>query len=116
MRVFPRPVSPKAAWRDLRSFLRTRTPHQFGFAAASIAIPLFLVSLFYLDGETMAYRPPTIVYVEKIDTSRSEAEIIAQQKIDAKEREAREKERQRILEENRRPFKELQKKMDDLGL
>ncbi|MEY3906799.1 MAG: hypothetical protein RIR59_1622 [Pseudomonadota bacterium] len=116
MRVFPRPVSPKAAWRDLRSFLGSRTPHQLGFAVLSLVIPFFFLALFYLDQVPMEYRPPKIVYVQKLDPNRSDADIIAQQKIDAERRDAEEKERQRILEENRRPFKELDKKLDEWGL
>ena len=64
----------------------------------------------------MEYRPPKIIYVEKLDPQRSDADIIAQQKIDKQKRDAEEAERQRILEENRRPFKELDKKLDDWGL
>ena len=116
MRVFPRPASPKAAWRDLITFVRTRQRHQFGFALLSAIIPLFLIALFYLDQVPMEYRPPKIIYVEKLDPKRSDAEIIAQQKIDKKKRDAEEAERQKILEANRRPFKELDKKLDDWGL
>ena len=116
MRVFPRPVSPLAAWRDLKAFLGSRTPHQFGFAALSITIPLFWLGMFYLDQVPTEYRPPEIVYVEKFDPNRTDAEIKAQQKIDTAERKKREAEEQRILEERRAPFKAIDKKMDDLGL
>ena len=116
MSVFPRPASPKAAWRDLKTFIKTPAPHQVGLAVLSATIPLFFVALFYLDQVPMEYRPPKIVYVEKIDPTRTDAEIIAQQKIDAKKRAAEEAERQRILEANRKPFKELDKKLDEWGL
>lgn len=116
MRFFPRPVSPIAALRDLKSFLTSRTQHQLGFAVLSIAIPLFFVALFYLDQVPMEYRPPKIIYVQKLDPNRTDAQIIAQQKIDAKKRAADEAERQKILEANRRPFKEMDKKLDEWGL
>lgn len=116
MRVFPRPVNPVAAWRDLKAFLGSRTPHQLGFAVLSITIPLFWLGLFYLDQVPMEYRPPEIVYVEKYDPNRTDEEIKAQQKIDTAERKKREAEEQRILEERRAPFKAIDKKMDELGL
>lgn len=116
MSFLPRPSNPKVALRDLITFFRTRTRHQFGFALLSLTIPLFFMALFYVDQVPMEYRPPRIVYVQKLDPNRSEAEIIAQQKIDAKKRAAEEAERQKILEANRRPFKEMDKKLDEWGL
>ena len=116
MRVFPRPVNPLAAFRDLRAFLGTCTRHQLGFAVLSIAIPLFWLGLFYLDQVPMEYRPPEIVYVEKFDPNRTDEQIKAQQKIDTAARKKHEAEVQRILEERRAPFKAIDKKMDDLGL
>ena len=116
MSVFPRPASPKAAWRDLRTFFKMPSAHKVGRALFSVSVPLFFVALFYIDQVPMEYRPPKIVYVEKIDPTRTDAEIIAQQKIDAKKRAAEEAERQRILEANRKPFKELDKKLDEWGL
>jgi hypothetical protein len=116
MSILPRPSSPKVALRDLVTFFRTRARHQIGFAFLSAAIPLFFVALFYLDAVPMEYRPPKIVYVQKLDPNRTDAQIIAQQKIDAKQRAADEAERQKILEANRRPFKEMEKKLDAWGL
>lgn len=116
MSILPRPSSPKVALGDLLTFLRTRKRHQLGFAVLSAIIPFFFIALFYIDQVPMEYRPPQIVYVEKIDPNRTDAEIIAQQKVDAKIRAAQEAERQKILEANRRPFKELDKKLDEWGL
>ncbi len=116
MSVLPRPASPKAAWRDLKSFLRTRSPHKIGFAALAITIPVFFLGLFYLDQVPMEYKEPEIIYVQKLDPNRSDAEIIADQKKDTAKRKADEAERQKILEANRKPFKEIEKKMDELGL
>ncbi len=116
MRVFPRPVSPKAAWRDLKSFLATRSPHKIGFAGLAITIPVFFLGLFYLDQVPMEYKAPEIIYVQKLDPNRSDAEIIAEQKRDTAKRKADEAARQKILEANRKPFKEIDKKLDDLGL
>lgn len=116
MSILPRPANPLAAWRDLRAFLGSRTPHQIGFAFLSIAIPVFWLGLFYLDQVPMEYRQPEIIYVEKFDPNRTDAQIKAQQKIDTAARKKREAEEQRILEERRAPFKAIDKKMDDLGL
>ncbi len=116
MSILPRPANPRAAWRDLRAFLGSRTPHQLGFAVLSMVIPVFWLGLFYLDQVPMEYRPPDIIYVEKLDPNRTDAQIKAQQKIDTAERKKREAEEKRILEGRRAPFKAIDKKMDELGL
>ena len=116
MSFLPRPASPKAAWRDLKTFFKLPAGHKIGLALLSAAIPLFFIALFYIDQVPMEYRPPKIVYVEKFDPTRTDAQIIAQQKIDAKQRAANEAERQRILEANRKPFKQMDKKLDEWGL
>jgi hypothetical protein len=114
--AFPRPVRPSVAWADLRSFLRTRSPHKIGFAAAAIVIPLFWIALFYIDEEEAVYRQPEITWIKTYDPKRTNAQIIAQQKIDTAARKKEEAERNAQLEAARAPFKKLDKQLDKMGL
>ena len=82
MAVFPRPSTPAAAWRDLRAFLATRQRHQMVFAALAAAIPTLIVLGFYHDAQPLA-QPREMVFAESWPANRSDAAIIAQQKIDA---------------------------------
>jgi hypothetical protein len=68
------------AWRDLRDFLASRQRHQFVFAALSVAICALLVAGFYHDSKFPWQ--DRIVYVQSWPANRTDAEIIAQQKVD----------------------------------
>lgn len=81
MGYFPKPSGPRAAWRDLRTFLATRQRHQLLFAALSIAIPVLLIAGFVHDSN-IAPPPPTMTFIPSWPATRSDAEIEAQQKID----------------------------------
>ena len=82
MAAFPRPSTPAAAWRDLRAFMATRQKHQLLFAALAIAIPTLIV-IGFLIGPTIARPTRAFVYAQSWPADRSDAQIIAQQKIDA---------------------------------
>lgn len=116
MAFFPRPSSPSAVWADLRAFLKTRTRHQYAFAALSVALPFFILMLFALGSVEEEYRPPEVFWVKTFDPNRTDAEIRAQQKIDTAERLKREEKERAELEERRRPFKEQAEMLDKLGL
>lgn len=68
------------AWRDLRGFLATRQRHQYVFAALSVAICVLLVAGFYHDSK-FPYQE-RIIYVQNWPANRTDAEIIAQQKVE----------------------------------
>ncbi|GAA4710327.1 hypothetical protein H9L13_01730 [Sphingomonas lutea] len=94
MSWFPRPVGPRAAFADLRAFMRQRSREQvIGFALAILATTIIIIE-FIVDAQINTAPPPTITYVEQWDANRSDAEIIAQQKKDQAEVEAFRKERQ----------------------
>ncbi len=116
MSFFPRPVKPSVAIADLRAFLKARTPHQVGFALASISIPLFFIFLFMLDAVKKEYHPPEVVWVRNFDPNRSREEIIAENKrhsaLERKLRAAQEAE----LERRRAPFKKIDETMEKWGL
>ena len=113
--ALPRPVRPSAAFADLRAFFATRQKHQWGFAAASVFIPLYFVTLFVLEAETKVYKPPEIVWVQDYRGNRTDAQIKAQQVIDEKKRKADAAELKRLEEERRKPFVELDRKLESMG-
>jgi len=88
MAFFPRPASPRALWRDIRSFVAARQRHEIIFGFLAIFITAMIVLGFYVDSR-VAPPPPTVTYVQSWPENRSDAEIIAQQKIDQKKKEER---------------------------
>ena len=94
MSWFPRPVSPRAAFADLRAFMRQRSREQLiGFALALLATTIIVIE-FIVDAKINTAPAPYIVYVDQWNANRTDAEIVAQQKKDQAEREAALKERQ----------------------
>ncbi len=105
----PRPARPTALWQDLRAFLATRQRHQWLIGAVSIAIPALFVAGFYQDSKIMPPDSNPVVYVQSWPADRSDAEIIAQQKIDQAKKDA-------ALEARRQQWKRLDDKLDRLGI
>lgn len=100
----PRLVSPRALWADTRAFLRQRTRHQLIAATAAVAMPAIIVVGFYFDAQTNILPGERIVYAESWPANRTDAEIIAQQKVDQERRE-------RIQAERQRQFKEVERRL-----
>jgi len=105
MAVFPRPVSPRTLWADLRAFIAQQERYKWGFGALSIMMPAIIVLGFYHDANI---KPPPlgIIYVQSWPADRTDAQIKAQQKIDQAKRDAFRRERQR----------QFQRLADQLGI
>ena len=95
MAVFPRPVSPRAAWKDFRAFLRQRGREQWIGAALAVLVTIIIIIEFLVDSQINTAPPPRVIYVQEYKADRTDADIIAQQKIDQTAKEAAQKERQR---------------------
>ena len=95
MSWFPRPVGPRAAFNDLRAFMRQRSREQVIGAALAILVTLIIVIEFLVDSKINTAPPPQVVYAESWSLNRTDAEIVAQQKVDQAKREAAAKEKQR---------------------
>ena len=106
MSWFPRPVGPRAALADLAAFLRQRSREQVIAAALAVLVTTIIVIEFLVDSKINTAPPPQVIYVEQWNANRTDAEIVAQQKIDQQKRDAAQKERQR----------QYQKLEKDLGL
>jgi len=103
MSWFPRPVSPRAAFADLRNFMRQRSREQLIGAALAFLVTAIIVIEFLVDSKINTAPPPTIIYVDSWSANRTDAEIKADQKKDQAERDAFEREK-------RRQFQELENK------
>jgi hypothetical protein len=95
MSWFPRPVGPRAAFTDLRNFMRQRSREQVIGAALAVLATAIIVIEFLIDSKINTAPPPQIIYVDSWAANRSDAEIIAEQKKDQAAQEAANKERQR---------------------
>lgn|SRR5436190_584429 len=95
MAVLPPMSSPRAAWRDLREFIRHRErEHVLGMIMA-ILVTIIIVIIFLVDSQVNTSTPAQIITVELYDSNRTDAEIIADQKKDQAKKDAYAKEKQR---------------------
>ena len=99
MSWFPRPVSPRAAFSDLRDFLRQRSREQLIGGALALLATAIIVIEFLVDSKINTAPPPQIVYVDSWSQNRSDAEIVADQKKDQAALEAAALERQKQFQE-----------------
>lgn len=106
MSVFPHPVGPRAALRDLFAFLRQRSREQVIGAVLAVLATAIIVIEFLVDPYTAAKPPPQIIYVQSWSANRTTAQIVADQKKDQAERRAEQLEKQR----------EFQKLENELGM
>ncbi|MBB4640953.1 hypothetical protein [Rhizorhapis suberifaciens] len=88
MAIFPRPVSPKRAWVDLRDYLAEGRRHKLLLLALALAMTWVIIWGFLLDSKTNTAPGKQIIYIENWTGDRTDADIIAQQKIDLLKREA----------------------------
>ncbi len=95
MSWFPSPVSPRAAFADLRDFVRHREREHWIGAALAVLVTIIIIIEFFVDSKINTAPPPRIVYVEQWKTGRTDAEIVADQKKRQAEKEAAARERQR---------------------
>jgi hypothetical protein len=108
--------SPVRAYRDLRLFLRGRQPYELGFLALAMLVTGFLIYAFSKDSYAEREYRPNIVYVEQWPADRTDAQIVAQQKIDAPIKAARLAEQKKREEETRASFKRMDDKLKALGI
>ena len=103
MSWFPRPSSPRAAYRDFMTFFRHRERDHVIGAALAFLITVIIVIVFFVDSKIHTQPPPRITYVELYSSNRTDADIIADQKKDEAYKAA-------IAKEQQRQYKELEKR------
>ena len=109
MAFFPPLVGPRAAFADLRAFMRQRGREQWIGAALALLTTIIIVIIFFVDSQVNTAPPARIVYVEQWDLDRTDAEIMEQQTID----QARKEEAER---QHRERLQRLDRRLDDLGI
>lgn len=107
----PRPVSPRAAFADLRAFVAQKTPHRIVFLALAIGVAALLGMAFWASWPVPNYQEPDIVYVQQWDSTRTGADVRAQQALDAPREIAAEKARQAAALKRQREYQRLAKQL-----
>ena len=97
--ALPRPASPRRAFADLAAFFRNRGRHQLIAGGLALLLPAIILIGFYTDANTNTAPPRRqLIYAESWRADRSDAEIIAQQKLDQKVKEDAAVERQKAYQ------------------
>jgi len=104
MSWFPRPSSPRAAFRDLAAFMRQRSREQVIGASLALLVTGIIVFEFVIDAKIGVAPTPTPTYVELYPSNRTDAEIIAEQKNEMAIKAAGEKEKQRQFQQLEKRF------------
>ena len=104
MSWFPSPVGPRAAFADLRAFVRQRGREQWIGAALAVLVTIIIVIEFLVDSKINTAPPRQVIYVESWSANRTDAEIVADQKKHQAEKEA-------IARERQRQFQKLEKQL-----
>lgn len=116
MRYFSR-FNVLPALRDLRLFLHQRSPHELWFGLLAIVLTGLMLTGLMMDSHVA--RPPEqpkIIYVKSWPLSRTDQEIIAQQKLDLIEADKRIAAWRKAQLERQRQFKRLDDKLEAMGL
>jgi hypothetical protein len=91
--ALPRPARPSAVIQDFRAFMAGDQRHRLLIAIISVLIPLLIIFMFLRDGRSLMPDGPDITYAEDWTDARTDAEIVAQQKIDQKAKDKAEAEK-----------------------
>lgn len=115
MNFFAR-MSPLRAFRDLRLFLAARKKYEIYFLLASIGLTASTLWAFAQDSHVEKVYKPDIVYVQQWKLDRTDAEIVAQQKVDQVKKDAELAELKKRQAETQASFKRLDDKLSRMGL
>ena len=106
----------RAAWADLRYFVGRREPHQVYIFMASIALTALTIGAFAIDSRFEPEYHPSIVYVQQWPLTRTDAEIIAQQKVDYIAKARRLEQEKREADARAASFRKVQDALDKYDL
>lgn len=116
MRFFAR-FSPWIAFADLRNFFAARRRHELWFFACSAALTAGIILALIKDASQ--FKKPyerQIIYVEQWPATRTDAEIIADQKITQARRHAEQAEIARLKKKRQESFKKVDDALRKWGL
>jgi len=104
--------NPFRALLDLRRYLGTRKKYEILILFGSLMLCILIVGAF-AAGSTVQreWRRPTIIYVQSWRADRSNAEIVAQQKIDGDKKKIEDAKQKKEDDERKAAFKRLNDKL-----
>ena len=108
--------SPVRAYRDLRFFLSQRHPVELVFLMVAVGITGFFIYAFARDAYVPVPDKPTIIYVDHWHADRTDAEILAQQKIDYVKKKQRLAEEKAAKEQRQAEFKKVDDALNKWGI
>jgi len=111
-----RSVAPLGAFQDLRLFLAQRRKHDLVFLALSFAITYLIIFYMIHDSKIVRDNRPVIIYVQQWPANRTDAEIIAQQKIDGVEQTKREEAEKKRQADNQAAWKRIDDGLKKYGI
>jgi hypothetical protein len=98
--------NPFRALGDLRQYLAARQRHEIIFLFVALALAILIITGFAIGTRVeRPYRPPDIIYVQSWRADRSDADIVAQQKIDAEQKKIQDAKEAKFEAEKRAAFK-----------
>jgi hypothetical protein len=110
MAVFPRPAHPRVLLADLRTFLVGDRHYKLVFATLAIGMTSLIFTAFILETRHgVLPEGDHLTYVEDFSNTRTDAQIIAQQNIDQKIRDA-------ALSTKRAEFQKVDDALTRLGI
>lgn len=95
------------AYRDMRRFLMKRKPHELWFLIAAMVVTLVILIAFDIDSNIKPVYHENIIYVQSWPLDRSEAEILAQQKLDMAKKAKEEAEIEKAEKKRQAEFQRL---------
>jgi hypothetical protein len=113
---FFRRVSPIKAFTDLWGFLRQRRRHEVVFLVLSFSLTWGMFTAFMIDTRIVRPYKRDIVYVQQWRADRTDAEIIAQQKIDLPKEKAALEAQAKADAQRRLAFKHMNDQLKAVGL
>lgn len=111
---FRQPEHNVSALADLRAFFAQRGRHRWLFLALSFLIPgLIIAGLVHDSTMRKEYHPPEVVFIEAWKPGRTDAEIKAQQAIDAPRERAERAAEHAAIEKRKAEFRKV---ADQMGI
>lgn len=104
--------NPFRAVLDLRRYLGSRRKHEILVLFGSLMLCILIVAGFAAGSSVgPVWKRPTIIYVQSWRADRTDAEIIAQQKVDEEKKKIQDAKEKKFEDEKKAAFKRLNDKL-----
>ena len=115
MRPFrPEPEHKGGAFADFRAAYGQHVEHKWAFVLAAVGIPALIITGFAVQYDRdKEYKPPEVIFFKPMKTGRTDAQIRAQQLLDAPAEQAARKAIKDAEDARKAQFRKL---ADDMGI